>query len=150
MMKQTNNDSTSEQKYAIEKHLYKKNWNIDHIDEEFLDKWYRKTYILNNLKDLLGINNLNEIMTIDNDKQYINFDKAKQKQRIELIKDLIVKMGFCLNNIGKDISLTRETFESNIELCLKECKLFTNPKLTDLLFRLNQVILDLQGLLWVL
>ena len=38
----------------IQKYLYKKNWKIDIINNDFLDKYYGKTYILFNLRLLIN------------------------------------------------------------------------------------------------
>jgi hypothetical protein len=53
---QESDKATSEQKYAIEKYIYRKVWGIETVNSEFMDKWFRKTYVLCNLKFLTGVN----------------------------------------------------------------------------------------------
>jgi len=146
----TEDEATSDMKYAIEKYTYKTMWNIDGVDEEFLDKWYRKTYVLKNLRaitngDNVDVNDLidvdihdemNEIVTIDKhtDKRYLDYDKLKNRQRLNLIEDLIDKMGFDTGNIGRDNMLSREVFEANKLDCVENCALFTDEDTLERLF----------------
>lgn len=68
MRLQSSNSASEEQKYAIEKYLYKKYWKVDNINGEFMEKWFRKTYVLNNVKQLLRIDDVNEmtkLLTVD-------------------------------------------------------------------------------------
>ena len=138
MVNQMRNEATSDMKYAIEKYLYKKHWNVDEVDEAFLDHWYRKTYVLRNLKLLLKFDELNDndVFTVDKhtDKKLLDYDKAKDKQRLTLITDLIDKIGFDIDNIGKEHMLAREDFENNKAECLEQCKIFTDPTKSGNLF----------------
>ena len=89
LQNQSTNKATEEQKYAIEKYLYKKQWKVD-ITEEFLNMWFRKTYVLDNLKGLLDDSLISEkqIFTVDagNEDNYLLYGEAKQKQRIDMVK----------------------------------------------------------------
>ena len=136
MKLQERNEATSDQKFAIEKYMYKKSWGVDVIDNDFMDKWFRKTYVLHNLKYLNGDDKLDDLMTIDEHNRgiYLQFDKAKQKQRLDIITELIVKMGFSLDNIGSDSKLEKDNFVKNMKDCLKSCKLFIDRKLVEPLF----------------
>jgi len=131
---QNKNIATEAQKYAIEKYLYKKHWKGAEIDQEFMDLWFRKTYVLNNLRELLSDIVNDDLLTLETSNKYLNYDKALQGQRIEFIKDLILGMGFDLENIGNDLILDRETFIENMNHCIKKCKIFTKAKNAEILF----------------
>jgi hypothetical protein len=134
LMNQNKNIATEQQKYAIEKYLYKLHWKVDEINQEFMDLWFRKTYVLYNLKDLiLGVDD-RKLMSIETNNKYLDYDKAIQEQRIEIIKELITGMGFDLENIGNDLVLNRETFIENMNHCIKNCQIFTKVKNTEILF----------------
>jgi len=136
LQNQSKNIATEVQKYAIEKYLYKKQWKVD-ITEEFLNQWFRKTYILDNLRGLLDESMIldKQMFTVDhnNKDSYLLYGKAKQKQRIDMIKELIKYMGFDLQKIG-EVVLNRETFVENMDKCVKDCKIFTDSKDCDILF----------------
>ena len=136
LQNQSKNKATEAQKYAIEKYLYKKQWKVD-ITEEFLNLWFRKTYVLDNIKGLFSESNISEkqMFTVDADNKdnYLLYGKAKQKQRILMIKELISCMGFDLQKIDKLI-INRETFVENTNKCVKECKIFTDAKECEILF----------------
>ena len=133
---QMNNTATTEMKNAIEKYLYHKTWKVD-INVEFLDKWFRKTHVLDNLRQLKS-NDIKEddIITIDEftKKRYLNYDKAKQVIRIEYVKDLVETMGFSLDNIGKNSMISRDEFDLNKVNCFETCKIFTDKNQSELLF----------------
>jgi hypothetical protein len=134
----TNNKSllSENELYSLERYLYMNYWNVDDIDEEFLDKWFRKTYVLYNLRQLKGVNDDEDLITIDlhTDKKYLNYEKAKQNQRIEYVKDLVVTMGFNFDNINKDSTISKDIFDENRKKCIKNCKIFTNSMKTESLF----------------
>lgn len=136
---QMNNTATSEMKYAIEKYLYKKNWKVETVDTEFLDKWFRKTYVLYNLKQLKRDDVEDDLLTINvhTDKRYLNYEKAKQKQRIDYVKDLVETMGFDIGNIGKNSMISRDVFDENRKKCLKDCKIFNDRIKSESLFDLK-------------
>ena len=128
--------SSDDQKYAIEKYLYKEYWKIDELTEDFLDMWFRKTYILDNIKSLLEEKELNNIMTIDkfNKNNYLVYDKDKQKERTDIIKELIGTIGFDLEDIGNNLILDRDTFVENMEKSVKNCKIFKDSVNCKFLF----------------
>jgi hypothetical protein len=136
LQNQSTNKATEAQKYAIEKYIYKKHWGVD-ITEEFLNLWFRKTYVLDNLKGLTDESMISDkqMFTVDsnNKDNYLLYGKAKQKQRIDMVKELIKYMGFDLQQIG-EVVLNRETFVENMNKCVKECKIFTDSKISDILF----------------
>jgi len=128
LQNQSKNTATEAQKYAIEKYLYKKQWKVD-ITDEFLNLWFRKTYVLDNIRGLLDESMISEkqMFTVDhnNKDNYLLYGKAKQKQRIDMVKELISCMGFDLQKIG-ELVINRETFVENMEKCVKGCKIFTD------------------------
>jgi hypothetical protein len=134
LQNQSKNTASEAQKYAIEKYLYKKQWKVD-ITEEFLNLWFRKTYVLDNLRGLLDESMISDkqMFTVDhnNKDNYLLYGKAKQKQRIDMVKELIRCMGFDLQKIG-ELVINRETFVENMNKCVKGCKIFTNAKDCDL------------------
>jgi hypothetical protein len=128
--------SSDDQKYAIEKYLYKEYWKIDELTEDFLDMWFRKTYILDNIKSLLEEKELNNIMTIDkfNKNNYLVHEKDIHKERTDIIKELIETIGFDLEDIGNNLILDRETFVENMEKSVKNCKIFKDVIDCEFLF----------------
>ena len=86
--KQNKNISSEAEKYAIEKYIYKKNWNIKVIDQDFMNQWFRKTHILDNIRLLKGEQN-NQILSYDkfSKNNYLVYDKAKQKESLDIIKN---------------------------------------------------------------
>jgi hypothetical protein len=117
--------------YAIEKYR-----NVDEINQEFMDLWFRKTHVLDNIKCLLGLESIGEMISVDNKNHnnHLIYSVAKQKQRIDMIKEFINMMGFNLDNIGNEYVLCRDDFIFNMELSIKECKIFTDPKKFESLF----------------
>jgi len=124
-----NRDATNEQLYAVEKYLYKKNWNIDDIDDNFINNWFGKTYVLNNLNYLMNTDNKErELVSVDkiNNKRYLKYNDQQRKQKMEMIKELINKFGYDPNNFGKNNLLTRIFFAEKMKESLDECKIFKN------------------------
>jgi hypothetical protein len=103
-----------------------------------MDKWFRKTYVLHNLRHLKNNENVDgdDLITIDKhiDKKYLNYEKAKQTERIEYVKDLIETLGFDLNNVGKDSMISRDEFDINKINCFEICKIFTDIEHAEPLF----------------
>jgi len=134
--KQNNNTASEAEKYAVEKYMYKKNWGVKEIDQEFMDKWFRKTYVLDNILTLLKGYRIDQLTSYDRGSKnnYLSYDRAKQKERVDIIKDLIDIMGFDLDNIGDDLILDRETFVENMDKCVKDCKIFKDAVDCEFLF----------------
>lgn len=140
---------TEKQQYEIEKYMYKKYWNVDIVDKAFMDNWFRKTHVLDNIKYLLNIkdvNDIDQIITFDKHNYDNNtmYGKDKQKERIDLVNELIIIMGFDLENIGNNLVLSREAFNNNIKLCFEKCRIFTNidSKKCISLFNVNMKKVD--------
>jgi hypothetical protein len=137
--KQNSNSATEAEKYAVEKYMYRKNWLVREINQEFMDKWFRKTHVLDNIKSLIEGKGIGNITTIDkfNKNNYLVYDKAKQKERVGMIEELIGSIGFDLENIGDDVVLGRETFVENMEKSIKNCKIFKDTVDCEFLFGLK-------------
>jgi hypothetical protein len=133
--KQNSNSASEAEKYAVEKYMYKKNWGVDEINQEFMDLWFRKTHVLDNIKSLLEGKGIC-ITTIDkfNKNNYLVYDKAKQKERVCMIEELVKTIGFDLEDIGDNVVLDRETFVENMNLCIKNCKIFKDDVNCEYLF----------------
>lgn len=73
----------------VEKYLYKINWNLEQIDENMMDKIYRKTHILFNNR---AINNLpiKTYKTVDN--EYVDFDKKTKLQQLKIVNELLLML----------------------------------------------------------
>jgi hypothetical protein len=78
------------------------------IDKEFATVWYKKTYILYNLRELLG--KTNKYNDMDGD----NFRKEVQYTKILLVRKLIKDLGF-FNLVG-DIAIGQEIIINSDEM----------------------------------
>ena len=137
LIKQKSNLATKDDKFAIDKYMIKREWNIKNVDKEFLNKFYGKTYILRNLRRLTGYKQINPYLNIDDvdGKYIIDFDNAHDLQKDHIIKDLIKIMGFKLP--VDDTIIKKEKFEKNIKLVMSKSKLFINTNKTEHLFNFN-------------
>jgi hypothetical protein len=121
--------ATSSEKFAIEKYLYKKFWKIDQIDNMFMNLWFRKSYVLMNLRCLVDKKTIeklkNELITIDPDtnKSYLVYDKAKQKERVDAVKELIEMLGFDIEIIGTNLKIPGIEFEKNMKKSINDCSI---------------------------
>lgn len=130
-------DADTNDKYAIEKHTYKKQWKVDTIDDEFLKKAYRKTHVLFNNLAING-NLLKSYYTIDND--YFDIDLIVKKQKLDTVNELLKELKFKdENNNFNHITHTKDDFEKAKDNAIKKCKLFNDTKIL-ILFGLNKKI----------
>ena len=130
------NKASSQDKIKVEKYLIKKNWKIKVINEKFLEDWYGKTYVLFNLRFLLGKKAVEPWSTVDNDQDVLDFDKIKVLEQIKLLKDVFSKLGF--EEIANGKKIEREEFKNNIKKVTEECEIFNNPNKSQPLFGLNK------------
>jgi hypothetical protein len=135
LKKQTNITATREDKIQIERYLFKKHWKVQHLTEDFINKYYGKSQALYNLRCLINKNN-NDKIEVDN----IKYDDIIIKEKTKIINDVIDKMGFDLENI--DRKLSRQIFEENIIKVINESILFKNHEKTSPLFELNKSIIN--------
>lgn len=140
-LKQESGTAMRTEKCAIEKHLYKNHFHVDVIDDTFMKKYYKKINILKNLKYLLGIDQINPYHMFDFNNAPIKFHNAKKTECLNIIKELILFMGFDINHINH-ISIDKPTFEKNIDTCKKSSKLFTQSLHYRQLFELNKCKFD--------
>lgn len=141
---QNNNIATTEQKLAIEKQTYKNHFWVETIDKEFLKKYYRKIHVLCNLRLLLKTTK-GDIMEYGEGEK-IPFEVTTKNEQINIILELIKKMGFDINKIGE--FLDKITFERNIEKCKSECTLFKDPIRCQPLFGFKKTeIISIKGYL---
>lgn len=142
--RQKRNDATKDEKVAIEKYLYKKHWKLkdaSEVDDEFLDKYYRKTHVLFNLRALVGNDEIEPLVTLDDGTKMVNFDKAVRKEQIRMIKDVMKKLGFSLGMIG-DIEIDRDKFIKRVEKVKISCELFSNTAKSQPLFGFSKTKIE--------
>lgn len=127
-----NVEATSDEKYAIEKYLFKKSWNLKQVTDEEYDKYYNKTHILNNLRQLISktSNKQNIPITIDteNKKARLSLDEKIADIRVRYVKEFITALGFDLTKVDtdKNIVIQKEVLTQKAEDCIKTCKIFTD------------------------
>lgn len=145
-LKKITNNATKEDKLKIEKHKYKLDWGVDEIDEDFLNKFYRKTPMLNNLRalmydkkiknrfskadevllDLLNNKEKNEFEEVI-DKHTIDYFDKKWKEKCEIVKKLLKDLDFSFDDTDKIIK--KEIFEKRMRKLIKNDEVFTKPKI---------------------
>lgn len=106
------------------------------IGEAFFNKWYRKSYVLHNLKVLKGDTKCRPFKEYDDKGIDINLKNMKLIEKLDIIKTSIKELGFDLNKIG-DVIVDRENFENNMKELMKSHKLFTDKKIAGALFNKN-------------
>jgi hypothetical protein len=113
-----------EESYQIEKYMYKLNWGITNVTDDFLNKYFGKTKILFNLKYFLNgeIKPYKTIML--DDKPIKKFNVDIKKEQIKLIKDVLDELDFAEHgNL-----LNRDVFIKKIKIINEKCELFLNFK----------------------
>lgn len=125
-----NDQATREEKISLEKYNIKEFWNIENITEEFLNKFYGKNEILQNLRFLMGEDLVNSWSSLGG----IVFDKQVKLDQITIINEIITLLGFELLNMNKKIN--RESFLINVNNAITKSQLFTNSIKSKLLFGL--------------
>jgi len=108
LLKINANDATEGEKLSVYKKQMKTFWKVQNIDKSFMDKYFRKENIIVNLRYLLDKDLSNCTDYIDNNIE----------EKSNIIKDIIDKLGFDLNNIDRVI--TKEEFYKG------KTELFTN------------------------
>lgn len=130
LMMQKRNEASQDDKFAIEKYLYKLNWELKTIDTDVMKKIYRKTHILYNNK---AINNLpsKSFESIDPDYQDVSLKVKQQKLKIvnELLQHLKLK-----NDKNEFVSVPVENneWETLVEKSHKKCTIFNDPSVLPL------------------
>lgn len=134
--KQCKNQATREDKIKIERYEIKQDWNVTVITDEFLTKFYGKTYVLFNLKMLLNSEVLDPYAMIGDDKCSIIFDKAEKIEQIKMLKEVITKLGFI--KPGDGIKVMKDQFEKNVKDVIKMSQLFVNTNKSQPLFEYSK------------
>lgn len=133
LSKQIENEASREDKIKVERFMIRKDWKIDgEITGDFLTKFYGKTGTLLNLRWLLDKSKLKVYLNDMDDKYKINFDVANKLKQIEMIQEVINKLGF--NGIGTDQRLDKETFQKNVDDVIGSCELFIDPNKSQPMF----------------
>lgn len=130
-----NNHATQYEKYCYEKYSYSLHWYKAVLNDDFFDKWYGKTYILYNLRKLLGNNELpvhDDIINPEN--SIINFCDIESNLKVDKIKSLIIGFGFDLSKIKTTIQDTcmkiniANLIKNNDIFDIKNALLFSDDK----------------------
>ena len=117
--------------------MLKKKWKINEVSDDFLTKFYGKTYVLENLRCLLDKNMINAYKCGQKDDPIIDFDGANKLEQIKMIEEVISKLGF--EKISDDKKIERDVFEKNIEKVVSESHLFTNVNKSQPMFGYDKV-----------
>jgi hypothetical protein len=116
------------------------NDNIDHI-EFGIDKIIETDIINKNITDT-DTDNIelvdNEKNTKIDDKIKDNFDKNADNKKLNIIIDIINKLGYI--DVSDKKLIERTDFETNMNKVIKESELFTNPHICNPLFGLNKKV----------
>jgi len=144
LKKERQSCTTREEKAQIEKHVYKKLWNVADIDKEFLDNFYNKNNVLRNLKQLIKTTS-NSFGHVFNDI-VIDNGKALRTLKIVFIKDLISLLGFKLDTNIDPIGLDKETFMANITTVASKSLLYKKIGYSSRLFEIGKTKFSLKGI----
>ena len=129
------NMATRENKLSIEKYVLKKIWNIEEINDNFMEKFYGKNYILHNLKHLIGKKQISPY-TYNIDETVLKFSEAEENEQKKIINQVLTILGY--NNVQDDKKIEKKIFDDNIAKVLKNCDLFSNQLKYEPLFRLRK------------
>jgi len=151
LSRQKKNEATYDDKIAIIKYDYKKIWNVEEVDENFMDDAFRKTHIFRNLKsiienfnkkdedeinnELVNIEEYTNLMKCDENNEYLNVADTKYKEKMEIIIDLIKSLGY--DSLTKEKLIMKDDFEKNKEN-VKNNKLFKNQDYSLPLFNMKK------------
>jgi len=143
LKKQSKNNSTSDEKYSLEKFYYKRVFNIVDLTENILKEIYKKDYIAHNYNDLLRgeiKTKAEKIQSLAEYFQHEDINIISKKKKFEVINDIVnditKRLGFKNINEKKitkdgeitlfDTEINDTTFEDFKSRCLRESKLFTD------------------------
>ena len=104
------------------------------VNLEFFKKYVRNSYILNNLRTLINDTKI-DIYDEHEESLLINFRKAEFLSKKDMIKGIINKLGFKIDNM--EILLDKETFTKNLELISTDKEFFGSEK-NRMLFGFNK------------
>lgn len=127
---QRNNNATKEIKLAIERYIFKKEWNVKELTEEFINRYYGKTHILHNLRCLYGGTQIEHYIVSDKLDNILEFDKISKIEQVNMIKEVIKILGY----IKPGEKLSKDVFEANKNKVVSESKFFVNSIKSQMLF----------------
>ena len=110
---QQKNEATSEQKAKISRKLMIKKFHLERVTMEFLEAFYGKTYVLDNLLTLIDDENINLIK-----EEGINYEETKIKMNNNFVRNIIKTLGY--DNIFHDRKIKQEEFNVNMEKTVKD------------------------------
>lgn len=108
--KQKNNNLSENEKYQLEKHIYKLKLGLDKLDYDILENFYKKLFLFDNYLCIVDIKNIknyyqNEVKT--------TYDLEKEIKKCELVNNIIKCLGFSHCNDDKQIE--SEIFDENLK-----------------------------------
>ena len=126
-------ETTEEETFKYLKHKYKKYWNVDVVDMDFLDKCYDRFDCIDNYIDLRNPSMLNSPNTSTN----LELHETRKYFCIEYLTEIIRMLGFDPKN--SNIMLNRNEFEEKFSKIIKESKLYTKPEISLHIFGLKML-----------
>ncbi len=117
------NEATNDDKIKMEKHLLKINWNVNEITQDFMNKFYGKTYVLFNLRWLIDNSKIKPFIDFGNN---VSFNKMQILEKIKIIQQLLLKLGY--ENINDTKKIEKKTFIENMKNALNDCDICINSK----------------------
>jgi hypothetical protein len=121
MIKQKSSNATKEEKMIINKYILRSNLGIDKLDKDIL-KLYDNTKIIKNIEYLIDKQNIKE----SNDNQ-----TKETNKKVDIIKDIIDKLGFTLFS---DATIRKDDFDEKIQNVIKTNEIFLNSNSSSVLF----------------
>lgn len=122
--KQQNNMATHDDKLQIDKYCMKTLWKVDNVDKEFIDKYYGRNHVIENVRLLSNSSKLEKIRG--------EHDADVKLEQIMMIKDFISVIGF--GNVDDGVVLDKDKFKEGIENVINNSMLFKDIKKSKLLF----------------
>lgn len=123
LKKQFNNNASEEEKYLIDRHHFCKVLGVEKLNEQIMEKYYKKTGIINNFASLIDIKNLKKA----NDPS----DLLKIR-KIEIINNLLKELGF--KSVMDKILIQKETMSAKIDELILNNNFFNSNKEKNILF----------------
>ncbi len=129
LKKKNNNLATQIEKYQIEKYIIKKTWGIEEVTLTFLNTYYKKEYMLNNLSALLDASLIDKMDSIVS---------AELKTKCKVIKEIVSMLEFNCNAIADQASITSKQLNDNMKIVLKDSSFFNDYNKHRLMFGLEK------------
>jgi hypothetical protein len=142
---QQRNMASMEDKLIVERYMLKLDLGVDKLTDELIEKYYGKSFIVKNYRCLLNSNNLDIYVKKDDNKKsdddkiedkIINHDFMKQKEKINMITEIIKLLGF--KSIEDKTLIEKTDFLKSVENVKTKSKLFTQPNISQPLFEFEK------------